>query len=248
MTPAKSTLCCAILTLLLAACGETIVPPPRTADFYLSEGDSLIADERYDDAIATLQKVRDNYYSPELNAQADLKIADTQYLAEQYAEAATSYEAFLKQYPTHEKSDHVLYQLGYAYFKQMLSPDRDQTATINALSSFGTFLSRFPGDPRKDEIKDLMARCRQQLAAHELGVGTFYVRTEYYTAAISRLTPLPNDYPEFAGKDEVYYQLGRAWLGMEDKQKAADAFNRLFKEFPESKYVLKAQKLLEREF
>ena len=248
MTPAKWTLACTILTLLLAACGETVVPPPRTADYYLSEGDTLIADERYDDAIATLQKIRDNYFSPEVNARADLKIADTHYLAEQYAEAATAYEAFLKQYPDHESSAHVLYQLGNAYFKQMLTPDRDQTATSNALSAFATFVARFPGDPRKDEAVDLMARCRQQLAAHELGVGAFYVRTKYYAAAIARLTSLPNDYPDFTRQDEVYYQLGRAWLGLEDRPKAADAFNRLYKEFPESKYVLKAQKLLERDF
>lgn len=248
MNPSKWILCSAALTIFLAACAETVVPPPRTADYYLSEGDSLIADERYDDAIATLQKVRDNFYSPELNAQADLKIADTHYLAEQYLEAATAYEAFLKQYPDHAKGAYVLYQLGHAYFKQMLSPDRDQTATINALSTFGTLLARFPDHPQKDEINDLMARCRQQLAAHELGVGTFYVRTEYYSAGIARLAPLPNDYPEFAGMDEVYYYLGRGYLGLGEKHKAAETFNRMFKEFPNSKYILKSQKLLEEEF
>jgi outer membrane protein assembly factor BamD len=130
----------------------------------------------------------------------------------------------------------------------MLSPDRDQTATINALSTFSTLLARFPSHPQKDEITDLMARCRQQLAAHELGVGTFYTRTEYYAAAIARLAPIPNDYPEYAGMDEVYYQLGRAYLGQGEKRKAAETFNRMYKEFPNSKFILKAQKLLEEEF
>lgn len=238
----------ALVLLLLAGCVETVTPPPRTADYYLQEGDAFLADERYEDAIASWQKVRDNFYSPESNAFAEYKIAEAHFLAEQYPEAAVAYEAYLKQRPDDPRSAEVLYRLGLSYYRQILSPDRDQTATHNTVSTFETLLKRFPADAHKDEILEIQAFCRQQFAAHELYVGRFYLRTDKFDAAIGRLAPIPATYPEFVGMDEVYFHLGKAYLKRGDKTSAAETFNRLFKEFPASRNVLKAQKLLEKEF
>ena len=80
------------LLLLASGCAETVKPPPRNADFYLQEGDSFFGEERYDDAIASWQKVRDNFFSPESNALAEFKIAEAYFDSERYAEAAVASE------------------------------------------------------------------------------------------------------------------------------------------------------------
>lgn len=236
--------CC---TLLFSACAE-VVPPPRTASYYLGEGDTFFADERYEDAIASWQKVRDNFYSPELNTQAELKIAEAHFLAEHYPEAAGAYEEFLKQHPDHAQSAEILYRLGLSYYRQMLAPDRDQTLTRNALATFDTLLRRFPATPQKEEVEALIGRCRSNLAAHELGVATFYLKSERYPAAISRLNDLLARYPDTPERAEAYFALGQAYLFSGDRARSAEAFNTLYRQFPDSKLVPKAQKLLEQHF
>jgi outer membrane protein assembly factor BamD len=237
-----------VAVLLLAACTQTVVPPPRTADFYLQEGEGFFDKGLYEEAISSWQKVRDTYYSPELNVLAELKIAEAHYLAENYLEAATAYEDFLKQHPEHEKTPEVLYLLAMSYYNQILSSDRDQTATRNALVTFERFLKRYPGDPKKEEVEVLASRCRDLLAEHEVYVGRFYLRTGRYPAAISRLKGVFALYPNYYERDKAYFYLGQAYLKNGDKPQAISAFNTLFKEFPRSEYIIQAQKIVEKHY
>jgi len=234
--------------LLATACSPTVVPPPKTADYYLQEGETYFDKGRYDDAIANWEKVRDSYYSPELNILAEMKIAEAYYLSGRYVEAATAYEDFLKQHPDHPRTSEILYQLGMSYFNQMLSADRDQTETHNALSTFQDLLKRFPDSSRKAEVQAKIVQCEDRLAEHEIIVGNFYLRTEKYQAAIDRIKPVLTRYPEFSKKDEIYFDLGHAYLMLQKRQLAAEAFNTLYREYPSSEYVLEAQKLVEEEY
>ncbi|WP_432823086.1 outer membrane protein assembly factor BamD [Trichloromonas sp.] len=237
-----------VVLLLATACASTVVPPPKTADHYLQEGETFFEQGLYDDAIANWEKVRDSYYSPELNTLAEMKIAEAYFLSERYIEAATAYEDFLKQHPNHPRTAELLNQLGLSYYNQILTPDRDQTATKNALVTFNDLLKRFPDYPRQYELKEKIAQCQDRLAEHEMIVGNFYLRTEKYQAAVNRISPIFNRYPDYSKKDEAYYYLGHAYLMLENRQQAANAFNILYREYPSSKYVLAAQKLVEKEY
>lgn len=236
-----------VLVLLLAtACTSTVVPPPRTADYYLQEGEGFYDKGLYEEAIASWEKVRDTYYSPELNVLAEMKIAEAHFLAGNYVEAAAAYEDFLKQHPDHEHTAQILYQLGMSYYNQILSADRDQTATRNALVTYEALLKRFPADPKEEEVGVLAARCRDRLAEHELYVGRFYLRTGEYQAAIHRLKGIFSLYPNYFKRDQVYFYLGQAYLRIGDRQQAIAAYNTLFKEFPQSEYIIEAQKIVEK--
>ena len=94
-----------ILSLfLLPACSpQTVVPPAKNAGVYFQEGEEFYEKGLYQDAIASWEKVRDSYYSPELNTLAELKIAEAHFLGEEYIEAAVAYEAFLKNHPDHPR-------------------------------------------------------------------------------------------------------------------------------------------------
>lgn len=236
-----------LFSLLLGACSST-VPAQRPADVLMNEGDAFFAENRYEDAIASWEKVRERYVSPEMNTLAELKIADAHFQAEHYVEAAVAYEAFLKAHPEHPGTADILYHLGIAYDNEMLAPERDPTTTRNALSAFETLLKRFPDDPRRTEVEPLMAKERDALAGHELHIGAYYHRKQAYAAAIGRLEPALIKYPDFSRKDELYFILGSAYLHSNKREVAAQYFNRLYKEYPQSKFTVKAQKLLEAEY
>ena len=171
----KSVTCLFLFSLcLLAACApSTVVPPAKNAGVYFQEGEEFYEKGLYRDAIASWEKVRDSYYSPELNTLAELKIAEAHYLGEEYVEASVAYEAFLQNHPNHPRVADVLYQLGLSYTHQLLATDQDQSASVYALNAFTTLKERFPEDRRQEETQIYIDRMLNLLAASELNIGKF---------------------------------------------------------------------------
>jgi outer membrane protein assembly factor BamD len=235
--------------LVLAACApKTVVPSAKQAGVYFQEGEEFFEKGRYQDAIASWEKVRDSYYSPELNLLAELKIAEAYYLSEQYVEAAVAYEEFLNNHPDSPYIPDVLYKLGLSYLDQMLDYDQDQTATVHALSAFRTFKKRFPEDRRIEEVQINIDRCLNQLASNEFYIGHFYLKNESYQAAITRFEGIFKRYPNYYDRDKAYYYLGQAYMMNGEKDKSTETFNKLFVQFPGSEYIISAQKFVEKNY
>ncbi len=236
------------MLLLLSACDPRVVPPPRSADHYFKEGENFFEQQRYEDAVASWKKVRDSYYSPDLNKLAELKIAEAQFRADNFEDAAITYAAFLKEHPRDERLAEVLYFLGMSYYKQMRSKDRDQTAAINASRTFQRLLNDYPSDKRVEEAGFLLQRCRNRLAEHEVYVGRFYLKTGKYQASVNRLRGILEKFPNYYYRDEAFFYLGTAYLKLQQKKEAADTFNTLFDQFPNSQYIIESQKILEKNY
>lgn len=235
--------------LFIAACAPTtVVPPAKQAGVYFEEGEDFFEKGLYQDAIASWEKVRDSYYSPELNILAELKIAEAHFLAQQYIEAAAAYEAFLKAHPEHQRVPDALMQLGLCYINMMGDADQDQTATRQALLAFETLKNRFPKDRRQEEVHVYIDRCLNSLAAHEVAIGQFYLVKQEYNAAIKRFEGVFKNYPNYYDRDAAYFYLGQAYLGIGDKVKASDAFNSLYNGYPHSAYILSAQKFIDKNY
>ena len=79
-----------LLLIVLAACSSK-VPHEKTAAEYFQEGEQYFDDGQYNDAIKSWEKVREIFYSPELNMLAELKIAEAHFLNKDYVDVITSY-------------------------------------------------------------------------------------------------------------------------------------------------------------
>jgi outer membrane protein assembly factor BamD len=236
-----------LLIVLTSACSSSRPTPEQNAEKLFQSAESLLERGLWEDALSAWERVRDAYYTPELSMLAELKIAETYYLSERYPEAATSYSEFLRRYPNDFRASTVLFRLGQSYYRQILSRDRDQTNTRNALNTFDEFLRKYPNDPNAPQAEQLALRARTRLADHEVYVGRFYLQRKQYQPAIQRLEHILTQFPDYYYRDEAFFFLGRAYLAAGQSADAREILTRLIEEFPASNYYDKAYKLLERE-
>lgn len=246
MKQAYKFLILALAILLLAACGSTKVKPKNSAEKYFQEGERYFEGKLYDDAISSWEKVRDTFYSPQLSMLAEMKIAETYFVTERYDEAASAFSDFLASHPSDPRAGTMLYRLGLSYYKQILSADRDQTNTENALVTFQKLIQRYPNSPNAQEARYLIQRSKTRLAEHEVVVSRYYLKKKNYKPAINRLKKLLNDFPEYYYRDEAFFYLGKAYLKTAQTDKAEKIFKLLFEQFPGSDYVNDAKEMLEK--
>ena len=248
--------CCALVTVLLAATGcggKKDVIPQNVANpdrFLFDRGDAALKEKKWLVARDYFRQIVDNYPQSPLRPDAKLGIGDT-YLGEKSAEslvlADTEYREFLTFYPRHQRADYAQFKLAMTFFQQMRSPDRDQTATREALTEFQVFFDRYPESPLTAEARARWREARDRLSDHNLRVGILYSRLRVYRGAISRFLEILKEDPNFTNRDAVYYYLADVYLKADNqagKALAIPYLKRLTEEFVKSEYLDRATKRL----
>jgi outer membrane protein assembly factor BamD len=234
---------------LLAACGKSaVVVNPGTVDadrFLFTRGQESFDNGRWADAREYFRNIVDNYPQSPYRPDAKLALGDT-YLAQRGAEnlllAANEFREFQTFYPTHQRADYAQLQLARSYARQMLAPERDQTATRDAIREIEVFFQRYPNSALMGDARTLEREARDRLSQAAYRVGFFYFRQRWYPGAIDRFREVLKNDPEFTGRDGVYYHLAEALYRTEKKPEALPYFERLLQEFEQSEFLLDAQK------
>jgi outer membrane protein assembly factor BamD len=79
------------------------------------------------------------------------------------------------------------------------------------------------------------------LAEHEFAVGYFYMRKGAPAAALSRFTDLEQRYPEYGGRDKLFFYSARVLERLGRSEEAGRYYSKLVSEFPDSEYARKAK-------
>jgi len=182
----------------------------------------------------------DELYAPK----ADLRLADCYFLREEYVEASTRYLEFKKQRPFYPDIPYVEYQVGLCYYEQVLSKDRDQKATVKALTAFQNVVANYPGSVFARKAEEKIIFCRRRLAENELYVANFYLRQGKYEAAVKRSAATLAKYPACGVDDEALYCLALALHKQERNSEALTPLTKLVGDYPQSTFAKPGRKLL----
>jgi outer membrane protein assembly factor BamD len=240
----------ALLAVLAIGCasGKRGSVPPGTAQpdqFLFDKGNEALKNKKWLTAREYFKQVNETYTQSPIRPDAKLGIGDT-YLGEGSSEALVlaiaEFQEFLSFYPTHARADYAQYKLGMAHFRQMRSPQRDQTETREAIREFTTFVNKYPNSELMPEVRAKLRESRDRLGESEFEVGRFYFRIHWYPGAIERLDRLVKADPEFSSRDGAYFYLGESLIKQGRKAEALPYYARLLEEFQQSEYLDEARR------
>jgi outer membrane protein assembly factor BamD len=247
-----------VFAATIAGCAEkTANLAPGTADadkFLFDRGTEAAKEKKWLDSREYFRNLVDNYPQSPFRPDAKLALGDT-FITDGGTEnlllAANEFREFLTFYPTHARADYAQLQLARSFTNQMLAPERDQSATRDAIKEIEIFLQRFPNSKLMPEARKMEREARDRLSEANYRVGFFYYRIKWYTGAVDRFKDVLNTDPGFSNRDALYYYLAES-LYLQAKQipdgakdKLAEAlpyYERLIKEFEKSEYLAAAQK------
>ena len=119
----------------------------------------------YIKAVEQFNRIRNNYRDDPLAIEAELAIADVHFKKGEWDIARTSYDAFRRRYPRHDRIDYVVYQIGLTFYKKAPRfAGRDQTWTTQAINSWTRFEDKYTTSEYGVEVLELREECLERLA------------------------------------------------------------------------------------
>lgn len=203
----------------------------------LIEGDRLKGEEFYEEARAQYTRIKTEFPESPLQIEADLRIAETYYLEENYTSAANAYEEFIRTYPGRPEVPKALFQLGMSQVNQMPdTPQRDTRATAKVIDTFTRLMIDYPSSEYAKDAQGHIDRARNQLAEKVYEIGRFYERTDQPAPAARRFQELIEQYPDSTLVEEALARQIKNLRASGEAQRAEALAGQFQEKFPNSEF------------
>ncbi|MCL7754346.1 outer membrane protein assembly factor BamD [Polaribacter sp. Z022] len=249
-----------IVSLVLFSCGEyQKVLNKGTAEDQYKMATKMYESKKYSKALRLFEKVTPTYRGKPQMERISFMIAQSNFNVKNYSISGYYFDRFAKNYPKSSKKEEASFLSAYSY--KLASPpfSLDPTDTNKALESFQSFINTYPDSDKIEEANKHYKELRYKLQKKYFEIAKTYYRTaDYdlrnYKAAIQAFDNLLSDYLGSEFKEEaLLYRLKAAHdfvLKSTIRRKperikdAIEAYEKLKRNFPESKYMEEANKMV----
>ena len=245
---------------MLSSCGEyhKVLNKGTVEDQY-KMAVKLYESKKYAKALRLFEKITPSYRGKPQMERISFMIAQSNFNEKNYSISGYYFDRFTKSYPKSSKGEEAAFLSAYSY--KLASPvfSKDPTDTNKALEAFQTFINTYPDSDKIDEANKHYKDLRYKLQKKYFEIAKTYYRTaDYdlrnYKAAIQAFDNLLSDYLGSEFKEEaLYYRLKAAHDFVlkstprrvpERVDDAVDAYEKLKRSFPESKYMEDSNEML----
>ena len=158
----------------------------------------------YDLILATLREIQLRYTFSPFATLAEIRTADTYFRQEEYTQAITEYEIFIKNRPGHNEVEYAIYQVALSNYKLKGSKDRDPNFAREAVKWFTEFTENYPNSELVPQANEYIVECKNILANREIFIGKYYLKKKNYKAAEARFNLVLQKYSDTKYSDEAY--------------------------------------------
>jgi outer membrane protein assembly factor BamD len=175
---------------------------------------------------------------------SELRLADAELGAEEFASAIDNYRLFIRLHPTHEmvSNGYASFRIGDAYYKQLsgdswLMPpsyEGDQSANEDAAAELSVFAEKYPQSPYREKAQIIIKKVGKKLADHEWYAAQYYWKDDKPMGTVMRLRRLLERYRGVGYDEDALWLLGRAYVAVDMPDRARSTWQELSDKFPKS--------------
>lgn len=192
-----------VLSLFLGGCGwfgndeeaDEFAGLTTEEQFYRRALDQLNS-QNFRGAVATYQALESRFPFGRFADQAQIEIVYAYYRNSELEAARAAADRFIRLHPENDNVDYAYYMKGLASFNEesglisrFLPVDqtkRDPGLARESFADFSQLLAIYPDSPYAADARARMVHLRNNLAAYEVHVATYYVERRAYIAALRR--------------------------------------------------------------
>ncbi len=249
------------LSLILSACSwfkdNEKVDDTVPAQSLYSRAKKEMNSKNWETAIKQYEALRARYPFGKYSQQAEIELAYAYYKNGDPELAISAADRFIHNYPTHPNLDYAYYLKGLADFKDSNSimdrvtggydfSDRDPKAALQAYKDFSILLDKFPESRYAEDARQRMRFILEALARHEIKVSRHYLKIEAYVAALNRTKYVIENYQRTSSIEDALGLQATIYTMIGMPELAKDSLRVLKLNFPESRYLARVEKLLEK--
>lgn len=241
-----------------AGCAETqrtdsLLDYTKSAKLMFEEAMEEFDDEDCIEAEEVFQEVRRQFPYSKYAPLSEVRLADCAFIQGKHAEAAVSYQHFLKAHPTHEEAHYAAYKKGMSYYEMIPSDwiitppphERDQSATRDARAALGYFLKTYPSSEWTEKARETLQEVVDALVKHEMYVARFYLARDERKAASVRLEGIWIHFPDSTLVPDAMFLQAETFMTMGSDGEAKRVFGEIIERYPEHNQAARAKDYLE---
>tara|TARA_Y100000590_G_scaffold16037_1_gene19440 strand:- start:11373 stop:12200 length:828 start_codon:yes stop_codon:yes gene_type:complete len=227
----KKLLILLLSSLLFVSCSK------KNQEITSNTSDKEIAENLYAEAVQALQDGDAFYAAKKFKeveslmpqyiwaSKASLMASYAEYSRNAYSNAIFGLERHINNYPADENIPYAHYLIAICYYEQILDEKKDLDPLLKAKEKFEFIMRTYPDTDYGTDARFKLDLIIDQLAAKEMSIARFYMKTEKWIPALNRLKIVVEKYDKTVFVEEalhrlveVYYRLG---LTKEAKQAAS---------------------------
>ncbi len=187
---------------------------------------------------------RQHPYSPWAR-RAQLMSAFSYYGARDYTKSIQSAQRFLSIHPGNRDAPYAYYLISLCYYEQISDITRDQKITLQAQSSLGELIRRYPDSRYAADARLKLDLVNDHLAGKEMEVGRFYQRRREWIAATLRFRKVIDEYQTTSHTPEALERLVESYLALGIPEEAQRAAAVLGQNYADSPWYQRAYRLMQ---
>ena len=174
----------------------------------LKEGDAFYASKKFKEVESLMPLGK-------WASKASLMSSYAQYSRNAYDNALFGLERHIDTYPADQNIPYAHYLMAICYYEQILDEKKDLGPLLQAKAKFEFIIQTYPDTDYGTDAKFKMELIIDQLAAKEMSIARFYMKTQKWIPALNRLKVVTEKYDTTVFVEEalhrlveVYYKLG----------------------------------------
>ena len=226
----KNLLILILFAFFLFSCGnknkQEIISEPDSEEIgknlYAEGVEALKAGDAFY-AVKKFREVESLMPQNEWASKASLMASYSDYSRDAYTNAIFSLERHINNYPADENIPYAHYLMAICYYEQILDEKKDLEPLLKAKEKFEYIMKTYPNTDYGTDARFKIDLIVDQLAAKEMSIARFYMKTEKWIPALNRLKMVVEKYDTTVFVEEALHRLVEVYyrLGLEKEARTA---------------------------